>query len=280
GVGKSMRLQNCLASAARKGKHCLHVTLELGLRPQIHRYYRQVAQATRAEFTTNTPEVRRRLKHWFRLAQGDVMLLEFPAYSLTTDDLKRTIERLNRTTGEIDVLALDYLDLLTLPREVSTRRGYEDLGRITHEVRGLCPTFDMTILSASQAVRRPEKAERLCVRDMGDSYQKVRGTDGLMYLVQTPEEEEMFQGRLGVLKSRDSGGRGEEIPLYINRELAIIQELNHPNTVELMARLGHGVIRADPQQAKDTNNKKGGIFLDLSGQPHRFGKTSFFPVRN
>ena len=239
GVGKSMLLQNCLASAARQGKHCLHITLELGLRPQIHRYYRQLAQATRAEFTTDTPEVKRRLKHWFRLAQGDVILLEYPAYSLDPDGLKRIIERLNRMTGEIDIIALDYLDLLTLPKQVSARRGYEDLGRITHEVRSLCPTFDISVLSATQAVRRPEKAERLSMRDMGDSYQKVRGTDGLLSLVQTEEEEEMFQGRLGVLKARDSGGRGQEIPLYINRELAMIQELDHPNTVQLMQRLGH-----------------------------------------
>ncbi|KKL52941.1 hypothetical protein LCGC14_2280470, partial [marine sediment metagenome] len=34
-------------------------------------------------------------------------------------------------------------------------------------------------------------------------------------------------------------GRGQEIPLYINRELAMIQELDHPNTVQLMQRLGH-----------------------------------------
>jgi len=41
------------------------------------------------------------------------------------------------------------------------------------------------------------------------------------------------------LKARDSGGRGAEIGLYINRELAVIAELAHPNTVELMRRLGH-----------------------------------------
>ncbi|KKL47505.1 hypothetical protein LCGC14_2334890, partial [marine sediment metagenome] len=36
GVGKSMLLQNFLANVAQKGRRCLHVTLELGLRPQIH----------------------------------------------------------------------------------------------------------------------------------------------------------------------------------------------------------------------------------------------------
>ncbi len=239
GMGKSMLLQNFLANAARIGKRCLHVTLELGVRPQIHRYYRQLAQAQRAEFKTDTKEVRRRLRHWMRFAKGEIYLLEFAAYSLDPDTLKRTIERLARAVGDIDVIGLDYLDLMCLPREVSTRRGYEDLGRITHEVRSCCPTFDLSMLTASQAVRRPERADRLTMRDMGDSYQKVRGADGLIYLVQLPEEEEVHQGRMGVLKSRDSGGRGHEVNLYINRDLALIQELNHPNTIKLMETLGH-----------------------------------------
>ncbi len=240
GVGKSLWLQNAAANAAVRGKNVLHVTLELGIRPQIQRYYRQIAQANRAEFAHDSAEVKRRLRHWFRLAKGAVYLLEFPAHSLTPDDLKRTVERASRLmdNGRIDVLVLDYLDLLAATK--SGKDGaYADLGRATHEVRALCPAFDMAVLTASQAVRRPEKAGRLTVRDMGDSYQKVRGVDILLSLVQTPEEEEVFQGRLGVLKVRDSGGRGQEIPLYINRDLAMIQELANPNTIELMTRLGH-----------------------------------------
>lgn len=246
GVGKSMLLQNCLANVARKGKRGLHITLELGLRPQIHRYYRQLAQFTPAEFRTDTAGMKKRLKHWFRFAQGEILLLEFPAYSLDPDTLKRTIERVSRIAGDVDILALDYLDLLSLPAKTRARRGYEDLGRITHEVRALCSQFDLTVLTASQAVRRPERADRLSVRDMGDSYNKIRGADGILSLVQTPEEEEEHQGRLGILKVRDSGGRGQEIPLYINRELALIQELGHPNTKELMQRLGHLPQAAKP----------------------------------
>ncbi len=258
GIGKSMFLQNSLANVARAGKRCLHVTLELGLRPQIHRYYRQLAQATPAEFMTSNDAVNKRLKHWFRLAQGEIILLEYPAYSLDPDGLKRLIERISRTVGEIDMLALDYLDLLTLPTTNRSGRAYEDLGRITHEIRGLCGAFDIGVLTASQAVRRPERAGRLCIRDMGDSYKKVQGTDGLLGLAQTPEEEEVFQGRLSVIKVRDSGGRGQEIPLYINRELALIQELSHPNTVALMKQLGHWQMGVQQAGASNTSAAVGG----------------------
>lgn len=238
GVGKSMLLQNFATNMALRGSRVLHITLEIGLGPQIRRYYRQIAQVTQGEFA-DEDEVKRRLRQWLRLAKGEVLLLEYPAYSITTDDVSRTIERVNRTVGQVDVLVLDYLDLLS-PKKRGGRTGaYEDLGFLTHETRAFCPGFDLTVHTATQAVRRPEKKGRLTTRDMGDSYKKVQGADGLISLVQTPEEFEMHQGRLGLLKVRDSGGRGKEISLYINPELSVIQELNHPNTLELMRRLGH-----------------------------------------
>lgn len=240
GVGKSILLQNFAANAAVRGKNVLHITLELGLRPQIHRYYRQIAEATRADFNTNPDDVKRRLRHWFRLAQGQVVLLEYPPYTLDATQLKRVVHRAGRVMGgRVDVLVVDYLDLMAPTKRSSKGGSYEDLGRLTHEYRGVCLAEDMTGLTASQAVRKPEKAGRLTMRDMGDSYNKVRGADGLLSLNQTPEEEEVYQGRLGLLKVRDSGGRGQEIALYINRELALIQELSHPNTIQLMQRLNH-----------------------------------------
>jgi replicative DNA helicase len=239
GVGKSILLQNFAVNAAIRGKNVLHVSLELGTRSQIHRYYRQIAEASRAEFNEDLDDVKKRLRRWFRFAKGSVGLLEFPAHSLTMEQLRGVIRRASRVIGQVDVLVTDYLDLMVGSKKSSRSGEYADLGYLTHEGRALCPQFDLTHLTASQSVRRPQNSNRLTLRDMGDSYNKVRAADGILALNQTDAEEEAYQGRLGVLKVRDSGGRGTEIPLYINRELAVIQELSHPNTVQLMRRLGH-----------------------------------------
>jgi Mrp family chromosome partitioning ATPase len=238
-VGKTMIMQNWAVSAALRGKRVLHITLELGLRPQILRYYRQIAQASKADMAVDLGAAKQNLKHWFRLAKGEVFLIELPAHQATHDDVRRMVERVSRVHGEVDVLVLDYLDLVSLPKGKSRRSTYEDLGVLTHELRDLCRAHDITVLTASQAVRRPQDKERLTIKDMGDSYNKVRGCDMLLSLVQTEAEAEAHQGRLGVLAVRDSGGRGAEVPLYINRELSVIAELSHPNTEQLMRRLGH-----------------------------------------
>lgn len=241
GVGKSFWLQNAATNCAVKGKTVLHVTLELGLRQQVLRYYRQIAQATRGDIVQDTTAVRGRLAQWMRLAAGEVYLIELAPHECTIDQLRRLLARLSRLLGkDIDVLVTDYLDLLALDQKKSGRSDeYSDLGKLTHGGRRLCKEFDLTHLTASQAVRKPKAAARLTVADMGDSYNKVRGTDLLFSLQQTDKEEATYQGRLGVLKVRDSGGRGTEVPLYINRDLAYMQELSHPNTVALMRKLGH-----------------------------------------
>lgn len=240
-VGKSFWLQNASTNCAVRGKTVLHITLELGLRQQVLRYYRQIAQATRGDIVQDRDMVRGRLSQWMRLAQGEVYLIELAAHECTIGQIRRLLARLSRLLGkDIDVLVTDYLDLLALDEKKSGRSDeYSDLGKMTHGARRLCPEFDLTHLTASQAVRKPKKANRLTMSDMGDSYNKVRGTDLLLSLQQTDAEEAMFQGRLGVLKARDSGGRGTEVPLYINRDLAYMQEISHPNTVALMRQLGH-----------------------------------------
>lgn len=237
-VGKSMIMQNWATSAAVRGQRVLHITLELGLRPQILRYYRQIAQVSQAGMTSDLDGTKKSLRHWIRLSKGEVFVVELPAYQATYDDVRRMVERVSRVHGDVGVLVLDYLDLLSAAQGRS-RSSYEDLGVLTHQLRELCRLYDITVITASQAVRRQQQKDRLTIKDMGDSYNKVRGCDMLLALDQTPDEEELHQGRLGVLAVRDSGGRGKEVPLYINRELSVIADLSHPNTVRLMERLGH-----------------------------------------
>ena len=239
GVGKSMFLQNAGAHAAQKGKNVCHITLELGLRPQIHRYYREIAEADRQKFSRDPAKVKKDLQHWFRFAKGNVHLLEFPAYSQSPEAISRILARVERQAGTLGFVIIDYLDLLSPPAGSKGRSTHEDLGRITHLIRAITQQFSVPVLTASQAVRKPQNARRLTVRDMGDSYQKIRGADGILSLMQDDDEEKLHQGRLGVLKSRESGGKGAEIPLYINRDLSLIAGLDHPNTVQLMERLGH-----------------------------------------
>lgn len=264
GVGKSIWLQNCGASALQKGKRVVHITLELGLQPLIHRYYRQIARITKAEFIQNPQAVRGKLDHWFRYASGELFLLEFPAYAMDPYSLQKVLSRIERTKGPLDMIILDYIDLLIPPPGLRLKNDYEAQGKITHMVRSYCPAFDAAVLTATQAIRKPEKKNRLSLRDVGDSYGKVRGSDGFLSLLQNEEELQHNMGRLGVLKSRESGGHSE-FPLYVNKEMALIADLDHPNTKQLMSRLGQTLPTPKEKESDGLKERVGNGRTDSVG---------------
>lgn len=243
GVGKTTMLIQHGYHAASHGAHVLHVTMELSLRNTIHRYYRRIAESERRKFRTDRKIVEGRLHRWLRLALGEVSVVFAEPYTLGVEELRVLVRTYQRIYGEIDMLILDYLDLM---KPADTRDEYKSLGRLSHSVRGMAVReFDCTVLSATQATRdtrsKPRKSLRLS--DMGDSIHKVRAGDIIIGLVQSEEEAEYYQARYQVLKVRESGGRGGQVLLFYYLDRMFIAELDPeagktPHTKRVMEELG------------------------------------------
>jgi replicative DNA helicase len=236
GVGKTQSLVNFGAAAALFGGNVLHITLELATSKTLRRLYQKVTESDRSLYRQDLGEVRRRAEHWTGRMRGNLHVLEAPAYSLEPEQLAVLVDRFAAVHGPPDLIIIDYLDLLKPPGRGDNR--YQDLGKVSHLVRAIALKYDCTVLTATQAVRKANTAERLTMADMGDSYEKVRAADILLSIVQTPEEAQVFQGRMGLLKVRDNPGRGQEIPLLIYHDLCYVGDLDHPNTQRLMRERG------------------------------------------
>lgn len=228
GVGKTTFLVNRLLAAALRGHRCLHVTYELVTDKTLHRYYRRVANANRGEFHTDYDAVRGRVGNWLRLAEGSVHVLYQPAYTNTVADLRATCEMFADIHGGLDVLAVDYLDLLS--RDGPQYRGLrtdEQLGIMSHELRTICTTMDVEVITASQANREGLTADQLTLKHMAGAISKAQAADVVMGLVQSAEEAQMNQARLGLLKMRDYPGQFE-IPLFYDKDTMTILDLDNP----------------------------------------------------
>ncbi len=249
GIGKTALLVNFGAAAALYGARVLHLTFELSAENTIRRYYRRIAEV-------DTPTLRRkpelvvdRMHHWLSYAKGEVHVLYQPAYSVGSQELGALIEQFIHLYGEVDMIILDYLDLMKPPTGPQ-RSTYEAQGILSHEVRNFAPQYEASVLSATQAAKTAHGRRHLRVDMVSDSYQKPRAADIVIALAQTVEEFEVNQGRLEVLKVRENPGRGLEIPIYINMDLMLIADLDDPNTQRIVAELGH--------QAVPVEHKEGG----------------------
>lgn len=242
GIGKTTMLVNVAAAAALRGARVLHVTLELAREKTLHRYYRKVAEATRSDFASDLDVVRDRARHWVRLAQGSVHVLYMPAYEPTVDDVRAVVDVFAEAHGGIDLLVLDYLDLLARTRDQRNLPGWDQLGRMAHEIRNVCVDPGAGVWTAAQATREGNDAARHRVRHVGGAVAKFQAADLWMSLVQSEEEEQCNQARLQLLKVRDNPGRGAEIPLHVDMDVMALLDLDHPDARRL--RRKHGLAPA------------------------------------
>lgn len=245
GVGKTTFLINRLAQAALCGATCLHITLELSAQKTLHRYYRRIAEAHRGEFFTEPDSVMGRAKHWLRFAEGSVHVLYLPAFSATAQDVLTTAEVFKEMHGSLDVLALDYLDLLAAPSGGRGLRRHDQLGILSHEVRTICTTLDAEVITASQANREGIDASKLTLKHMAGAIAKAQAADVVLGLVQDEDDAAAMQARLGFLKMRDYPGRGAEIPVYFDMDLMTILDLDHPNARRLRAEAEERAAREE-----------------------------------
>lgn len=237
GLGKTSLLINLGAAAVLHGSRVFHLTFELSPENTLRRYYRRVAEVNPSQYRSKPEVVVDRVKHWLKLAKGSAHILYQGAYTVNPDALEAMVDQFVDLHGGVDLLILDYLDLMKAPN--GFRSEYEALGQVSHTVRNLCDEFDCTVISATQAGRVSHRRKHLRLDAMGDSYNKARAADVVLGLVQSDEEYEANQGRIGLLKVRENPGRGIEIPVYINLDLMLIADLDHPNTQRVIKEYGH-----------------------------------------
>lgn len=239
GKGKTTMLLNIGKGCALYGARVLHVTFEVQTIPLLRRYYRSITESDQGRLRNEVELVVKDAEHWLRFAKGSVHVLYQPAYSLTPEDARVLVDRFVQLHGGVDVIIWDYIDLFASSKKVQQRSLADQTAHTSHTLRSFGTIFNAATATATQSVRSASGAERLKMSDVATSYGMVRAADVLVGLVSTDDEAAAMQARLQVLKVREHGGRGLEIPLYFNQDLMLAADLDHPNTIRLMRRLGH-----------------------------------------
>lgn len=237
GVGKTTLLVNFGAAVALRGARVLHLTFELSGGNTLKRYYRRISEVEPKTYRSSPGIVVEKVGHWLKMAKGSVHVLYQKAYSLSTEGLEALVDQFVDLHGGVDFIILDYLDLMKPPQG----RGeiHQLLGQMSHTVRDLCFTYESTVMTATQTGRGGHASPHLKLDQIGASYQKAQAADIIISFVQTPEEYEANQARIGLPKVRESPGKGFEHPVYVNLDLMYVADLDHPNTKRLIEHYRH-----------------------------------------
>lgn len=212
-VGKSALLLHLAMNALDAGRRVLLVSLEMGVDEVIGRMAaRQSGVPVQAISTHSLSETQLgRVVEGFSLLPGDRFSVCTTAR--TAQDVRREALRM-RAGGGLDLIVVDYLQLLDAGRKTSNRT--EAVGVISRTLKLLAVELNIPVLTASQLNRASERNDAPRLSDLRESGSIEQDADAVLLLHAANEKEnperdltlaKNRQGRCGGFKLLFSGER-------------------------------------------------------------------------
>ena len=228
GAGKSHVLVHLGAQALKQGKNVVHFTLELADTSVAQRYDACLTGIPLDELINQKDEVYDVIKD----IDGQLIVKEFPTKSASTITLKTHLEKIRQTEMEIDMIVVDYGDLLksSIVRKNSEKR--HELESIYEELRGLGQEFGCPIVTASQTNRKGLNEEVITMESISEAFNKCFVADFIISLSRTIKDRNANIARIFVAKNRN-GPDGIVFSAFMDTSSVSIKVLERDDVVKL-----------------------------------------------
>ena len=228
GAGKSHVLVHLGAQALKQGKNVVHFTLELADTSVAQRYDACLTGIPLDELMNQKDEVFDVIKD----IDGQLIVKEFPTKSASVVTLKNHLEKIRQTEMEIDMIVVDYGDLLksSVVRKNSEKR--HELESIYEELRGLGQEFGCPIVTASQTNRKGLNEEVITMESISEAFDKCFVADFIISLSRTIKDRNANIARIFVAKNRN-GPDGIVFSAFMDTSSVSIKVLERDDVVKL-----------------------------------------------
>lgn len=235
GAGKSWLLAKLGAEAMRRGKNVMHFTLELNENYVGLRYDACFTKISFQDIRKNVDAVKQKIEE----VKGKLFIKFFPIKTIAAQTLKMHIERVQMLTGvKIDLIILDYADLLRPLMSDKNSNSYSEAGSVYEELRAVAGELQIPIWSASQAHRGAHEADTIQAHNVADSYRKIMTGDFVFSLSRKSDDKTSDTARIHIIKNR-FGADGITMPTYFNSSNGDIKVFleNSPQGIELKQKM-------------------------------------------
>ena len=218
GSGKSLFLQNnSLHHYLHEGKNVLYITLELHPELCAQRIDAMLLERSTKELYNNLDSTDRAIKKATRhhtSENGNFLKIKYMAPSSTTNDIKSFIKDFMVNTGQKpDILALDYLDLVSPAQKVPLGDTFLKDKAVTEEIRNMMQELGMVATTASQLNRSSVNQDDLDHSHIAGGISKINTADLVLGIIINDAMREKGEYELQALKVRNSSGTGSRIKL-------------------------------------------------------------------
>ncbi len=252
GVGKSMVLTHLGAAAIKNGKSVVHYTLELMDTVIASRYDSCVTGIELNDLMDKKDEIYENIKD----ISGKLIVKEYPAKRATVKTLKNHLEKIAKKGNDIDMIIVDYADLLR--PTVNYKEKRTELESIYEELRSLAHDFACPIWTASQTNRGGLDAEVITMSSISEAFSKCFVADFIFSVSRTMIDKAKNSGRIFVAKNRN-GPDGIVFPIFMDTSNVKIKVLpENKNAVNGQMTLAKSKQLIREKYAEYMNGKNGG----------------------
>ena len=243
GAGKSMALVHLGAQAVKAGKTVVHYTLELQDTVVAIRYDSCITGIKLNKIFSNKEQVYDIVSQ----VPGKLIVKEYPTKTASTNTIKTHLETLRRRNIDVDMVIVDYGDLL---RPVSAlREKRNELESIYEELRAIAQINECPVWTASQTNRSGLNAEVITMESISEAFNKCFVADFIFTISRTIEDKANNEGRIFIAKNRN-GADGLVYPIFMDTSNVKIDVLTQaPLTI------GSVVMKTAKEQQQSLKDK-------------------------
>lgn len=218
GSGKSWVLAKLGAEAMKQGKNVLHFTLELNENYVGLRYDACFTGIDFQNIRNSVGVVREKLAN----IPGKLIIKYFPIKTVSAHNLKAHAERLAMLGTKIDMMIVDYADILRPFQSDRNANSYSEAGGIYEELRAVAGELQIPIWTASQSNRAGMEEDVLTAMNISDSYRKIMTADFVISVSRKTQDKQSNTARFHIIKNR-FGPDGLTFPARMNAGCGDIQ---------------------------------------------------------
>jgi replicative DNA helicase len=227
GAGKSMALVHLGTQALKEGKTVVHYTLELQDTVVASRYDSCLTKIPLQSLTSFKEKIYEEVLE----IEGKLIVKEYPTKTASTQTIRNHLEKLRMRSIEVDMIIVDYGDLLRPVRYQKEKRN--ELESIYEELRGIAAEYEAPVWTASQTNRSGLNAEVITMESISEAFNKCFVADFIFSISRTVEDKTTNGGRLFVAKNRN-GPDGLVYPLFMDTSNVAIRVLEPSEEDELV----------------------------------------------
>ena len=207
GVGKSLFMCHCAASAMSQGRNVLYITMEMAEERIAERIDANLLDVPIDQLKNLSKDMfSDRVYKLSTRTSGKLIIKEYPTGQANTSHFRALLNELKlKKTFEPEMIFIDYLNICASSRMKGMGgaiNSYNYIKAIAEEIRGLAVEFDVPIVSATQTTRSGYSNTDIGLEDTSESFGLPATADLMFAIISTEELEKMGQLAVKQLKNR------------------------------------------------------------------------------